>query len=66
MRGYASPADLNGRIAMIQTLIPMGSPAVEEALQQEVEHLAGSRYGRQGGRAALRRGVRTCVTGSSE
>jgi putative transposase len=44
------PADLNGRIAMIQALIPLGLLAVEEALQQEVEHLAGPRYRRQGGR----------------
>jgi transposase-like protein len=43
------PADLNGRIAMIQALIPLGLLAVEEALQQEVEQLAGPRYRRQGG-----------------
>jgi len=42
------PADLYGRIAMIQALIPLGLLAVEEALQQEVEQLAGPRYVRQG------------------
>jgi transposase-like protein len=33
---------------MIQALIPLGLLAVEEALQQEVEQLAGPRYVRQG------------------
>jgi transposase-like protein len=44
------PADVGTRIALIQALIPLGLMAVEEALQQEVEHLAGPRYARTGGR----------------
>ena len=44
------PADLNGRIAMIQALIPLGLLAVEEALQQEVEGLVGPWYARGAGR----------------
>lgn len=35
------------RVALIQTLIPIGLQCVNELLQQEVEQLAGARYGRQ-------------------
>ncbi len=37
-------ADLDTRIAMIQTLIPLGLDAVAVELQHEVERLAGPRY----------------------
>jgi len=36
--------DLESRIALIQQLIPIGLMAVEEALQAEVQELAGVRY----------------------
>lgn len=45
----ALPADLNAKVELIQALIPLGLMAVEEALQQEVESLAGPRYARHGG-----------------
>ena len=38
--------ELMAKIAMIQTLIPLGLGAVEETLQQEVLALAGPRYNR--------------------
>ena len=40
------PEDLRTRIAVIQALIPLGVEAVEDALKEEVERLAGPRYGR--------------------
>jgi transposase-like protein len=49
----AAPAELTGlaaRVAAIQALIPLGLAAVAEALEAEVEHLAGPRYGRADGR----------------
>ena len=42
-------SDLNTRIEMIQALIPIGLMAVAEQLEQEVKHLTGERYSRQGG-----------------
>ena len=39
-----STYDLESRIALIQQLIPIGLMAVEEALQAEVQELAGVRY----------------------
>jgi putative transposase len=47
----ASPqcVDLDTRVEMIQTLIPLGLEAVRDVLQQEVTRLAGSRYQRHGG-----------------
>jgi len=39
--------DLDTRIALIQALIPLGLQAVQDLLQQEVAHLAGSRYQRK-------------------
>lgn len=45
--------DLDMRIALIQTLIPLGLQAVEEVLQQEVMALAGPRYARSDGRPHL-------------
>lgn len=53
---------LDTRIAVIQTLIPLGLQAAEEVLQQEVQTLDGPRYAREdkaphlvrwGGRRAL-------------
>lgn len=38
--------DLDTRVALIQALIPLGLQAVEDVLQQEVQTLAGPRYGR--------------------
>ena len=38
------------RVALIQALIPLGLEAVKEALQAEVEALAGARYARDGAR----------------
>ncbi len=43
------PAELSARIAVIQALIPLGLMAVEDALHQEVERLAGPRYARHAG-----------------
>jgi transposase-like protein len=40
---------LDTRVALIQALIPLGLQAVEEALQQEVQTLAGPRYARGDG-----------------
>jgi transposase-like protein len=40
-------------LAMIQALIPLGLPAVEEALLAEVEALAGPRYARDDERSAV-------------
>jgi putative transposase len=40
---------VNVRVAMIQALIPLGLKAVNELLQEEVVHLAGERYSREGG-----------------
>jgi len=41
--------DIDTKVALIQTLIPLGLGAVEELLQQEVVLLAGPRYARQDG-----------------
>ncbi len=46
----AGGADIGARVALIQTLIPLGLEAVSEALQREVVALAGERYARTGGR----------------
>ena len=46
---------LNGRVELIQALIPLGLEAVEEVLQQEVTGLAGERYTRGGPQAGLAR-----------
>ena len=42
-RAEGVPAGLNGRVELIQALIPLGLEAVEEVLQQEVTALAGER-----------------------
>ena len=42
-------------LAMIQALIPLGLRAVEEALQQEVRALAGTRYARADGHPGISR-----------
>lgn len=47
--------ELDARIALIQSLIPLGLQAVEETLQAEVKALAGERYSRQGGHAGYNR-----------
>ena len=44
-------AGLNGRVELIQALIPLGLEAVEDVLQREVTALAGERYARGGGQA---------------
>jgi len=46
----ASLDDRPVSVAMIQALIPLGLRAVQDALQQEVTQLAGTRYARQEGR----------------
>lgn len=50
-RGEGVAAALNGRVELIQALIPLGLEAVEDVLQQEVTALAGERYARNGGQA---------------
>jgi transposase-like protein len=49
--GLAEPVleELNGRVELIQALIPLGLKAVNELLQHEVTALAGPRYQRGGG-----------------
>jgi transposase-like protein len=44
-----SQEDLDTRIVLIQTLIPLGLQAVAEVLQQEVQTLAGPRYAHRDG-----------------
>jgi len=45
-RARVAGYDLDTRVALIQALIPLGLQAVEDVLQQEVQTLAGLRYGR--------------------
>jgi len=40
--------DIDARVALIQALIPVGLERVHELLQEEVEHLAGKWYQREG------------------
>lgn len=40
--------EIDSRVEVIQTLIPIGLSAVNDLLQWEVKQLAGERYGRQG------------------
>src|SRR3990172_5784583 len=40
---------IEGKAELIQILIPLGLKAVGDLLQEEVEHLAGSRYRHEGG-----------------
>ncbi len=40
--------DIDSRVALIQALIPVGLERVHELLQEEVEHLAGKWYQREG------------------
>ena len=47
------PEDLNAKLALIQSLIPLGLLAVGEALKQEVLALAGERYSRTGGLSGI-------------
>lgn len=47
--GPTGGEDVDARIALIQTLIPLGLQAVEDVLQQEVAALAGPRYSREDG-----------------
>jgi len=44
----AKVMDVNGRVELIQALIPLGLWHVKEVLEQEVRSLAGERYKRQG------------------
>ena len=46
---------LDIRVALIQSLIPLGLAAVEEQLQQEVTQLAGARYARKADDQTCRR-----------
>ena len=48
-------SDPQARVAMIQSLIPLGLAAVCEALQEEVKALCGARYARRGNRSSNRR-----------
>ena len=41
---------ISSRVALIQALIPVALEKVHEALKEEVEHLAGARYAREGRR----------------
>ena len=50
---YVDPLD--GRIAAIQLLIPLGLQAITEELQQAVVDLAGERYQRKSSDQPLRR-----------
>lgn len=49
----AGQAAVDAKVALIQSLIPLGLLHVADALRQEVEMLAGPRYARQGGRPGL-------------
>lgn len=42
--------EIDGRVELIQALIPLGLEAVKDLLQREVRGLAGERYGREGRR----------------
>lgn len=43
-------SDLQAKSAKLQALFPLGLMKVAEELEEEVEQLAGARYGRQGGK----------------
>jgi len=45
--------DVDSRLALIQTLIPLGLKAVAEALEAKVIALGGERYGRTGGQPGV-------------
>ena len=45
--------EIDAKVALIQALIPLGLQAVAEVLEAEVEALAGTRYGRAGGRPGV-------------
>ena len=47
--------DVDVRVALIQSLIPLGLDAVEEILQDEVAALTGERYSRKEGKTSYRR-----------
>jgi hypothetical protein len=47
--------DLDTMIPLIQALIPLGLEAFAEVMQAEVAQLAGRKYGRTGGQAAVGR-----------
>ena len=51
----ADALELDGRVAMIQALIPIGLEAVDDVLQQQVVELAGDRYDRKSPDQPLRR-----------
>ncbi len=48
IEGSKEWGDINAKVALIQTLIPLGLKAVAEALEEEVVVLAGERYQRVG------------------
>jgi transposase-like protein len=45
----STPEDLDGKLALIQALIPLGLLALAQELKREVIALAGERYSRKGG-----------------
>lgn len=47
---------LDGKVALIQELIPLGLRHVQEVLEEEVRQLAGQRYARKAGREPVRWG----------
>ena len=47
--------ELDARIELIQALIPLGLRAVQDSLEDEVNHLVGKRYNRAGGDSSLHR-----------
>ena len=54
--GLAADAwDFDSRVALIQAVLPLGVQAVYELLAEEVDRLAGPRYGRDGGQPACAR-----------
>ncbi|MGH7206653.1 MAG: IS256 family transposase [Nitrospiraceae bacterium] len=53
LAGGLTVEEIDAKVALIQTLIPLGLAAVAEALQAEVVALAGNRYRRMGGRPGV-------------
>ena len=51
----ADTLELDGRVAMIQALIPIGLEAVDDVLQRQVLELVGDRYDRKDFDQPLRR-----------
>lgn len=45
---FKEATSINAKVELIQMLIPLGLKAVNDALQEEVKHLAGARHSRMG------------------